>query len=295
MEHLIKEIFLDGSGLGLRVADGQYDLWGPHDEILSPSNWASMIQPGWKITMRMWPNPERPPWEYAGPRAMLQDRHNIRSGKQNERLQRSVSQQEENDLYERSEYPRLGELQTYTLEEPTTPRIGGIEIEERTHNEPRRKRLNFVRDHSQDPDEWEEVPATRQEQVVPYTNSENPRRRASNVYRRRKPTADGDIIVVERRPRRNASLPPKRLSFGGHGSDSDEWEPPQLSRPSEVKLSERDTKQKPVIVGGRGSEIENQSLDEAKMPSDETHERTAPRPFRKEAPFGPYHHYQGGR
>ena len=113
MEHLIKEIFLVVPNLGLRVADGQYDLCGPQDEILSPSNWGSMIEPGWEITMRMWPSPERPPWEYAGPRAMLQDRQNIRSRRQDEASHRSVSQQEEDDVYD-SENPRVRDPVTST-------------------------------------------------------------------------------------------------------------------------------------------------------------------------------------
>ena len=155
MEHLIKEIFLVVPNLGLRVADGQYDLCGPQDEILSPSNWESMIKPGWEITMRMWPNPERPPWEYAGPRAMLQDRHNIRSRRQDEASHRSLSQREEDDIYD----------------------------------------------------------------------SENPRLREPRAYHRRKPTTEivGDIIVEERRPRTNARPPRTSLSYGGYGSDADEW------------------------------------------------------------------------
>ena len=58
MEYLIKEAFLHVAGLGPHVADGQYDLLGPKDEIIMPSIWESVIEPGWEITMHMWPIPE---------------------------------------------------------------------------------------------------------------------------------------------------------------------------------------------------------------------------------------------
>ena len=61
MENLIKEAFLYVADLGPRVANGQYDLLGPKDEIIMPSIWELVIQPGWEITMHMWPIPEPPP------------------------------------------------------------------------------------------------------------------------------------------------------------------------------------------------------------------------------------------
>ena len=61
MEYLIKEAFLHVADLGPHVADGQYDLLGPKDEIIMPSIWESVIEPGWEITMHMWPIPEPPP------------------------------------------------------------------------------------------------------------------------------------------------------------------------------------------------------------------------------------------
>ena len=60
MEYLIKEAFLHVVDLGPHVADGQYDLLGPKDEIIMPSIWESVIEPGWEITMHMWPIPEPP-------------------------------------------------------------------------------------------------------------------------------------------------------------------------------------------------------------------------------------------
>ena len=60
MEYLIKEAFLHVAELGPHVADGHYDLLGPKDEIIMPSIWESVIEPGWEITMHMWPIPEPP-------------------------------------------------------------------------------------------------------------------------------------------------------------------------------------------------------------------------------------------
>ena len=57
MEYLIKEAFLHVADLGPHVADGQYDLLGPKDEIIMPSIWESVIEPGWEVTMHMWPIP----------------------------------------------------------------------------------------------------------------------------------------------------------------------------------------------------------------------------------------------
>ena len=60
MEYLIKEAFLHVADLGPHVAAGQYDLLGPKDEIIFPSIWESVIEPGWEITMELWPIPEPP-------------------------------------------------------------------------------------------------------------------------------------------------------------------------------------------------------------------------------------------
>ena len=55
MEHMIKGAFSHVADLGSHVADGQYDLFGPEGEIIMPSIWESVIEPGWEITMHMWP------------------------------------------------------------------------------------------------------------------------------------------------------------------------------------------------------------------------------------------------
>jgi len=63
MEDLIRQAFLHVEGLGPHVQDGHYDLIGPNGEILLPRVWETTIEPGWAITMHMWPIPEpRKPW-----------------------------------------------------------------------------------------------------------------------------------------------------------------------------------------------------------------------------------------
>ena len=46
-------------GLGPHVADGHYDLLGPHGEIILPHVWETVIEPDWTITMHMWPMEEK--------------------------------------------------------------------------------------------------------------------------------------------------------------------------------------------------------------------------------------------
>ena len=300
MEHLIKEIFLVVPNLGLRVAEGQYDLCGPKDEILSPSNWGPMIEPGWEITMRMWPNPERPPWEYAGPRAMLQDRHTTRSQRQDEASHRSVSQQEADDSYD-LENPRLGELGTYRSEELTTQHVGDIEIEEQgpqAHSELHRKRLNLVSGHSHDSNEWEGDHATN----FIHTHSGNPQLREQRAYHRRKPTNElvGDIIVEERHPRTYARPPRKYLNNGDYGSDSDEWdresntpkgqrvlyehsETPQSRElgPHQTgeRITRRDSEESLLAKSRSPASVRTRTIVDVKPPERDRKHRPAPGPF----------------
>lgn len=58
MKDLIREAFLHVEVVGPHVAEGHYDLVGPKGEIIPPQFWAAMIEPGWMITMHMWPTPE---------------------------------------------------------------------------------------------------------------------------------------------------------------------------------------------------------------------------------------------
>ena len=63
MEYLIKEAFLHVAEYGPHVAHGEYDLVGPHGEIIMKQLWQEVVKPGWEISMLMWPIPEPAPEE----------------------------------------------------------------------------------------------------------------------------------------------------------------------------------------------------------------------------------------
>ena len=45
--------------IGERVALGHFDLVGPEGEIILPRVWEDSVEPGWSITMHMWPMAEK--------------------------------------------------------------------------------------------------------------------------------------------------------------------------------------------------------------------------------------------
>jgi hypothetical protein len=55
MEELIRQAFIQVDGLSTHVEDGHYDLVGPNGEIILPQIWDTVIEPGWRISMHMWP------------------------------------------------------------------------------------------------------------------------------------------------------------------------------------------------------------------------------------------------
>ncbi|KAJ2987439.1 hypothetical protein NUW58_g4504 [Xylaria curta] len=65
MKELIEAAFLHVDVIGPEVLAGHYDLIGPDGTIILPQTWDEIIQPGWKISMAMWPmetsNPPQPP------------------------------------------------------------------------------------------------------------------------------------------------------------------------------------------------------------------------------------------
>lgn len=61
MEELIKQAFLHVDVIGPHVHEGCYDLMGPNGEIILPQVWETVIEPGWSVTMHMWPMPEPKP------------------------------------------------------------------------------------------------------------------------------------------------------------------------------------------------------------------------------------------
>ncbi|GFP55755.1 transcriptional regulatory protein SIN3 [Trichoderma asperellum] len=70
MEELIKQAFLHVDVLGPHVQEGHYDIIGPNGEIILPSIWEKVIEPGWAVTMTMWPLDK--PFEDPGRLAMSQ-------------------------------------------------------------------------------------------------------------------------------------------------------------------------------------------------------------------------------
>ncbi|PQE06220.1 kinetoplast-associated kap protein [Rutstroemia sp. NJR-2017a BBW] len=52
---LIKQAFIHVEFFGPLVQEGRYDLLGPDGEIILPQVWEVWVQPGWSITMQMWP------------------------------------------------------------------------------------------------------------------------------------------------------------------------------------------------------------------------------------------------
>jgi hypothetical protein len=52
---LIKQAFIHVEFFGPLVQEGRYDLLGPDGEIILPQVWEAWVQPGWSITMQMWP------------------------------------------------------------------------------------------------------------------------------------------------------------------------------------------------------------------------------------------------
>lgn len=60
MENLVKQAFAHVETIGPHVQEGHYDLMGPDGEIILPVLWDTTIQPGWQVTMRMWPMDKYP-------------------------------------------------------------------------------------------------------------------------------------------------------------------------------------------------------------------------------------------
>lgn len=75
MEDLIKQAFAHVENLNHQVQAGHYDLIGPDGEIILPMVWDKTIQPGWQISMRMWPPEKHPLPGPHGPMSPQQRMH----------------------------------------------------------------------------------------------------------------------------------------------------------------------------------------------------------------------------
>ncbi|KAI9646639.1 hypothetical protein NHQ30_004635 [Ciborinia camelliae] len=54
---LIKAAFLHVDIIGPHVKEGHYDIMNPAGEVILPQLWEDHVQPGWEISMSMWPIP----------------------------------------------------------------------------------------------------------------------------------------------------------------------------------------------------------------------------------------------
>lgn len=61
MEDLIVQAFDHIDALGPHVREGHYDLEGPEGELILKNIWETTVQPGWQVTMKMWPQLENHP------------------------------------------------------------------------------------------------------------------------------------------------------------------------------------------------------------------------------------------
>jgi hypothetical protein len=61
MEEIVKTAFRHVEIIGPHVEQGHYDILGPDGAIILPQVWDKIIQPGWHLTMQMWPMSEAKP------------------------------------------------------------------------------------------------------------------------------------------------------------------------------------------------------------------------------------------
>ncbi|THY81637.1 hypothetical protein D6C95_09035 [Aureobasidium pullulans] len=58
MKTSVRRAFVNIEHIGPHVAYGCYNLLSPYNEIILPSAWEMVIQPGWNIKMELWPLPD---------------------------------------------------------------------------------------------------------------------------------------------------------------------------------------------------------------------------------------------
>lgn len=61
MYELLKYAFLHVDIIGPRVQDGHFDLIDPTGDIILPILWDMLVEPGWSVSMHIWPISEPPP------------------------------------------------------------------------------------------------------------------------------------------------------------------------------------------------------------------------------------------
>ncbi|PQE18251.1 Kinetoplast-associated kap protein [Rutstroemia sp. NJR-2017a BBW] len=74
IEELIKLAFLHVEIVGPHVREGHYDLMNPAGEVILPQVWEDHVEPGWSISMSMWPIPGPIPRTPPSPVHVIVDR-----------------------------------------------------------------------------------------------------------------------------------------------------------------------------------------------------------------------------
>ncbi|KAF7906973.1 uncharacterized protein EAF01_004560 [Botrytis porri] len=71
ISELIKAAFLHVEIIGSHVSEGHYDIMNPAGEVILPQLWQDHVQPGWEISMSMWPisGPPKPRFMAPTPNA----------------------------------------------------------------------------------------------------------------------------------------------------------------------------------------------------------------------------------
>lgn len=52
---LIRQAFDSVEGLNLHVNNGHYDILDPRGRVVLPSIWDKVVEPGWEVSMHLWP------------------------------------------------------------------------------------------------------------------------------------------------------------------------------------------------------------------------------------------------
>lgn len=91
MEELIKQAFQHVEVTGPHVQEGHYDLIGPDGEIILPVVWEKTVQPGFQISMRMWPM-DKHPLPPQLPPGMTREQHMAFMMEQHRRRQAAMAQ-----------------------------------------------------------------------------------------------------------------------------------------------------------------------------------------------------------
>jgi hypothetical protein len=61
MEEFIRQAFLHVEGLSADVAESHYYLIGPNGGVILLRVWETVIEPGWSVSMHIWPRIPGPP------------------------------------------------------------------------------------------------------------------------------------------------------------------------------------------------------------------------------------------